>query len=48
MFEQHIDDVHFTSTITVAIAVKMNTLFFEALNFKIWFSKKFAFELVFL
>lgn len=47
MSEQNVEDVHFTNTITVAIAVKINTLFFEALNFKTWFSKKFAFELWF-
>ena len=47
MSEQYVEGVHFTNTITVAIAVKINTLFFEALNFKTWFSKKFAFEVWF-
>ena len=47
MSEQHVEDVHFINTIIVATAVKINTLFFEALNFKTWFCKKFAFEVWF-
>ena len=47
MSEHDVEGVHFTNTITVAIAVKINTLFFEALIFKTWFSKKFAFEVWF-
>jgi len=45
MFEQNIEFVHFTNTTKVAITVKTKTLFFEALNLKIWLSMKLAFGL---
>ncbi len=40
MSEQNIEGVHFTNTIKVAITVKTKTLFFEALNLRIWLSMK--------
>jgi len=45
MSEQYIEGVHFTNTIKVAITVKTKTLFFEALNLRIWLSMKPAFGL---
>ena len=45
MPEQNIEFVHFTNTIKVAITVKTKTLFFEALNLRIWLSMKHAFGL---
>jgi len=45
MSEQYVEGVHFTNTIKVAITVKTKTLFFEALNLRIWLSMKPAFGL---
>jgi len=45
MSEQNIEGVHFTNTINVAITVKTKTLFFEALNLRIWLSRKPVFGL---
>ncbi|AFS82683.1 hypothetical protein NSED_04385 [Candidatus Nitrosopumilus sediminis] len=45
MSEQYIEGVHFTNTIKLAITVKTKTLFFEALNLRIWLSMKPAFGL---
>ena len=45
MSEHDVEGVHFTNTIKVAITVKTKTLFFEALNLRIWLSMKPAFGL---
>lgn len=45
MSEQYVKFVHFTNTIKVAIMVKTKTLFFEALNLRIWLSIKPVFDL---
>ncbi|MBC8516506.1 MAG: hypothetical protein ISR81_03170 [Nitrosopumilus sp.] len=45
MSEHDVEGIHFTNTIKVAITVKTKTLFFEALNLKIWLSMKLVFGL---
>ena len=45
MSEKYVEGVHFTNTIRVAITVKTKTLFFEALNLRIWLSMKPTFGL---
>lgn len=45
MSEHDVEGVHFINTTKVAIKVKTNTLFFEALNLRIWLSMKPAFGL---
>ena len=45
MSEQYVEGIHFTNTTKVAITVKTKTLFFEALNLRIWLSMKPAFGL---